>query len=367
MTKQFTRRSFIGFTGAAFSAALLSACSGRQGAEKQETTDQNATSAETQQAAAAGSIDYMVLVNKQHKLPDDWESKVDLVEVESLLYDDPVKVERKAYEAYKALKEELDAEGTHVELDSCYRSVKHQQEVMDEFTKEYGEEYAKRIVATPGYSEHHTGLALDLFLVIDGKNVAENEDMMKHPEVWEKVHAKLADHGFILRYLPERKIFTGYSYEPWHIRYIDNPEVAKQITDAGQTFEEYLGEVQEFVAGCKVDYGTSKTYVESDIDQTIDVVLAEFGKWNGCVMQRFAYAGDEACGAEELEYVNSLRKEGDKEFAQAIVILTDFHSPKAEQAEGTAWEPDTDYKDYSWHLGRTDADGAWQLMTWGYA
>lgn len=365
MARTVSRRSFIGLTGGALSTALLAACSGGQGAE--DSTSMSSADATTRSTQGnAGGIDYMVLVNKQHELPSDWEATVDFVEEESLLYDEPVKVERKAYEAYKALKKELATEGTSVELDSCYRSVAHQQEIMDEFTEQYGAEYARRIVATPGYSEHHTGLALDLFLVIDGEQVAENEDMMQHPEVWEKVHAKLADHGFILRYLPERKIFTGYSYEPWHIRYIDDPQVAAQIMGDGVTFEEYLGEVQECVSGCEVDYGTSDLYVESDIDSTIDVILAEFGGWNGCVMTRFAYAGDDACGTDELAYVNSLRDEGTDEFGQAIVIVTDFRSPSAKQAEGTAWEPDTDYEGYTWHLGRTDAEGAWNLMTWGY-
>ena len=48
-------------------------------------------------------------------------------------------------------------------------------------------------------------------------------------------------------------------------------------------------------------------------------------------------------------------------------MTSSFHSPSAEAAEGTAWEPDTDYKDYTWHLGRTDAKGSWKLMTQGYA
>lgn len=349
----------MGLTGGVLGSVLLGACSGGQDDVSQVLT-----------TGQKGVVDYMVLVNKQHKLPDGWEEALDLVEEKSLLYDDPVKVERKAYEAYTALKEELAAEGTFVELDSCYRSVAAQQEVMDEFTKKNGEEYAKRIVATPGYSEHHTGLALDLFLVIDGEQVYLNEEMEKHPDVWEKVHARLADHGFILRYLPERKLFTGYSYEPWHIRYIDDADAAREIMGEGLTFEEYLGEVQPFVAGCAIDYGISDLYEDSDIDATIDVVMAEFGAWEGCVMKRFAYAGDDACGDEELAYVNELREANDpdaEEFGQAIVLVTDFHSPSADQAEGTAWEPDADYEGWTWHLGRKDAEDAWHLMAWGYA
>jgi D-alanyl-D-alanine carboxypeptidase len=45
-----------------------------------------------------------------------------------------------------------------------------------------------------------------------------------------------------------------------------------------------------------------------------------------------------------------------------VEFLTDFHSPV--EAEG-AWEPDHEYKDYQWWLGRTD-DGGWEVVTWGY-
>ena len=71
-------------------------------------------------------------------------------------------------------------------------------------------------------------------------DVYENEDMVQYPEIWEKIHPKLADHGFILRYLEGKEDITGYSYEPWHIRYVDSPEIAHEITDAGITLEEYL-------------------------------------------------------------------------------------------------------------------------------
>ena len=96
-------------------------------------------------------------------------------------------------------------------------------------------------MALPGCSEHESGLALDLYLIIDGKEVDENEDMERYPEIWEKIHAKLAEHGFILRYLPCKEDITGYSPEVWHIRYIDDPVIAKEIMDSGITFEEYMG------------------------------------------------------------------------------------------------------------------------------
>ena len=38
---------------------------------------------------------------------------------------------------------------------------------------------------------------------------------------------------------------------------------------------------------------------------------------------------------------------------------------EAADLEGTAWEPDTDYKDYQWWLARADG-GERELVSWGY-
>lgn len=184
-------------------------------------------------------IDYLVLVNKQNKLPDDWEENVQLVEVKDALGDD-IKVEKEAYEKYTQLKSELEKEGVYIELDSCYRSVAAQQELWDRWTVEKGIDYVKQYVAVPGYSEHHTGLALDICLKVNGKLVYENDDMIADRDTFAKIHSKLADYGFILRYLEGKDDITGYSYEPWHLRYIGSVEKAKEITSKGLTFEEYL-------------------------------------------------------------------------------------------------------------------------------
>ncbi len=184
--------------------------------------------------------DYMVLVNKQSKLPEDWESRIELVDVYTGL-DETYQVEKKTAEAYKKLRDDL-RENDHViiELDSTYRTVNYQQEIWDDFLKEYGEEYTKKYVAVPGTSEHHTGLAIDVKIVKDGTIIEENDDMTKEKEVFSKVHAKLAKYGFILRYPEGKEDVTGYGPEVWHFRYIDSPEVAKEIMDKGLTLEEYL-------------------------------------------------------------------------------------------------------------------------------
>ena len=185
--------------------------------------------------------DYLVLVNKQNKLPDDWESIVELVDTKNA-WDEDIKIEKETFEAYKKLKADVEKEGVYIELDSVYRSVKAQQELWDNWSKdpEKGPEYVKKYVAVPGYSEHHTGLAVDICLKIDGKLVYDNDEMKKEKEIFSKIHSKLADYGFILRYLDGKDDITGYAYEPWHLRYIGSVEIAKEIMSKNITFEEYL-------------------------------------------------------------------------------------------------------------------------------
>ena len=209
-----------------------------------DSTTEAAVTESAAKAAATDSIDYMALVNKTHKLSANWEKKLKTVTFKNTV-GDKVEVEKKAYDAYLKLKSALEKEKIYVDLDSARRSVAEQQRIMDDFTKQYGADYAAKTVAKPGYSEHHTGLALDLYLIIDGKDVTENEDMIKYTDIWATIHKLLPEYGFILRYLDGKEHITGYGYEPWHIRYLDNKDIAEDITDKGITFEGYLNTASE--------------------------------------------------------------------------------------------------------------------------
>ncbi len=199
---------------------------------------------------SANEYDYLVLVNKYTQLPNDWEKNVKLVETKNA-WDEDIKVEKEAFEQYKKFKEDVEKDlkkfKTTIELDSTYRSVKEQQELWDEWSKdpEKGPDYVKKFVAVPGYSEHHTGLAIDICLKKDGELVYDNDKMIAEKEIFSKIHAKLADYGFILRYPKDREDSTGYTYEPWHLRYIGDKDIAKEIMEKNITFEEYLDSVED--------------------------------------------------------------------------------------------------------------------------
>jgi D-alanyl-D-alanine carboxypeptidase len=94
-------------------------------------------------------------------------------------------------------------------------------------------------VARPGFSEHQTGLALDISSLNSG--LADNFE--KTPEftfLKNNAHTE----GFILRYPKYKERITGYYYEPWHFRYV-GINIATTIYDEGITYEEYLAKYVE--------------------------------------------------------------------------------------------------------------------------
>ena len=312
----------------------------------------------------SGGIDYLALVNKLNALPEGWEDELEVVKATNTLGDD-IEVEKKAYDAFKRLKAALEKnDGIYIELDSARRTVAAQQDIMDRFTEKYGADYAAKTVAVPGYSEHHTGLALDLYFRIKGedgsfKDVYYNEDMVQYPEIWEKIHAKLADHGFILRYLEGREHITGYGYEPWHIRYVDSVKIAKEITSKDITLEEYLGAVKS--AKVTEDLGNSTVYTREELSDAVVQIKCKFASLSfaGCELHSIRYAGDGANNAENLKWLSDV---GRTKYAQVAEFLTDFHSP---EKDAGAWNADYEYTNHQWWLART-ADGGWEIVTWGY-
>lgn len=183
---------------------------------------------------------YMVLVNKTHPLPPDWNQHI-VLDTALNAWDHEIQIEHETFEAYKLLEAACREKGVIIHLDSVYRSVDAQKELWLRFEQEYGFKYTQGTVATPTLSEHHTGLAVDVCLEKDGVLIDENEDMMKETELFGIVHQLLPKYGFILRYPEGKKDITGYNPECWHFRYIGDPAIAQEITDKGITLEEYFG------------------------------------------------------------------------------------------------------------------------------
>ena len=144
--------------------------------------------------------------------------------------------------AARALEEmaaELFAQGQgQLVLNSAYRTFDHQAEVFEKKRKQYGVEEAKLRSALPGYSEHQTGLAADISVPSQGCAIML---CFGDTEAGKWIADNSWRFGYIIRYEKETQAITGYSYEPWHLRYV-GVNVAKMYAENGmQTLEEFWG------------------------------------------------------------------------------------------------------------------------------
>lgn len=178
------------------------------------------------------------LINKSNKIKNSFYKKVELIDVKDINNNDE-KVEKHTYEAFIKLQEELLKENIVIGIDSAYRSEEHQLRLYNEFIEKYGKEYADKIVAPVGTSEHHSGLAIDIALKVNGEYLDADVVHEEDEPIFKKIHSHLKDYGFILRYPEGKEHITGYPYEPWHIRYVGEIP-AKIIYENNYTLEEYL-------------------------------------------------------------------------------------------------------------------------------
>lgn len=231
---------------------FTSACAAS--AEEPATTSETAAVTEETPAAAeetpavaeeasteAVREEYLILVNKENAIPDDWEGRITLVTEMSVLgYE--VSVESETLEQFHKLREAILAEDIDIEIQGGYVSIEGQENAIQMSAQALGEEYVKEHMDAPGYYENHTGLAIDIcFLNSSGSPMTERSFMLTDMGyAFSIIQEKLPEYGFITRYPEGKEDVTGHSYEPWHIRYVGSPEIAKEITEQGLTLEEYL-------------------------------------------------------------------------------------------------------------------------------
>lgn len=233
------------FTCACSASAEESATTSNPAAAAEESTavaeETPATAEETPTTPEdSNRINYLILVNEENAIPDDWEANLNLAPTTNAEGQE-IELEAETLEQFTKLHDALLEENVDVEITVGFRSVEAQQRIMDGFIEQRGEEYAKENITSPGYSELHTGLAFDICFIKEGLIQDDKEYMYSdNPKQFRKLYAKLPEYGFIVRYPEGKEDVTGHEFEPWHIRYVGSPEVAQEITDQGITLEEYL-------------------------------------------------------------------------------------------------------------------------------
>ena len=178
------------------------------------------------------SLNELMLVNKFYMLDENYKRddlvKVPLQTAYADNYVDPIVLEQYT-KMHDDIKNEL---GVNLMVNSSYRSYQDQADIYENF-KHRGQSYADSYAARPGFSEHQTGLAIDITSLEHKGQSAFSES-----EEYQWLKDNCYKYGFILRYPKDKEIITGYSNESWHFRYVGE-KVAKKIHDEDITFDEY--------------------------------------------------------------------------------------------------------------------------------
>lgn len=228
--------------------------SSNKGSSEQKVPNSNSTRGHVEKGLLAGTTyidtdgkvivknpdDLLVLVNKYRNLPADYKPK-DLV-IPNVRFafqgmDEKKYMRKEAAKALEELFKAAEEEGIYLYAVSGFRSYGRQKFLFEYRAARSGFEEANKLTAYPGQSEHQTGLAMDINCKAYGTDLKES--FSQTPEgIWIKNNAHRF--GFILRYPKGAEHITGYSYEPWHVRYVGR-QVANEIYERGITFEEYMG------------------------------------------------------------------------------------------------------------------------------
>ncbi|GAA2075150.1 hypothetical protein GCM10009840_06260 [Pseudolysinimonas kribbensis] len=174
-----------------------------------------------------------VMVDKQHPLnPRDYApalAPLNLPGYKGLMRPEAVAAMQKMFADYHA----QSPTGDGLTVVSPYRSYPDQVSVYNGWVRRLGQAQADRQSARPGYSEHQTGLAVDIDTATNqgfgttaaGQWLAQNS--------WR--------YGFVVRYQQGQEPITGYEYEPWHFRYV-GVELATELQKQGfPSLETFFG------------------------------------------------------------------------------------------------------------------------------
>ncbi|KGP72234.1 M15 family metallopeptidase [Pontibacillus yanchengensis] len=184
------------------------------------------------------------IINKQRQLPKGYIPS-DLTVPDVPFYFEQFLPKKQMREEAATHLEELFAaaseQGLELVAASGYRSYERQKQIYQSNVDAYGREEANKFSAQPGHSEHQTGLAMDVTVAQVSFKLVQEFGKTEEGD-WLANHAH--NYGFIIRYPKGKEDITGYSYEPWHLRYIGE-ETATEIYKNKQTLEEYFGLVPE--------------------------------------------------------------------------------------------------------------------------
>ncbi len=169
------------------------------------------------------TADYLQRLSQLHQtlgIPSDYarttrlslyEEALSLVDTEPDVHGRVLRLTPEALVAWQALKQAAAADDIVLHLVSAFRSVDYQaQLIRRKLDAGRSLEQILLVNAAPGYSEHHTGRAID----IGTPGCPDLEEAFENTSAFAWLQARAADFGFTLSY--PRHNPTAICYEPWH-------------------------------------------------------------------------------------------------------------------------------------------------------
>lgn len=177
-----------------------------------------------------------VLVDKNHSLSRDF-VPANLASPYLQSTADVIQIRQDVGDAAKSMISAAEAAGIKLYVTAGYRSYDEQQTLYEDRVSKLGEKEASDTTAKAGYSENQTGLALDFTDTATGTSSVDFANTPAGKWLYENAHT----YGFILRYPDKKQDITGYSYMPWHYRYVGTDVSSAMYEQGGTdlTFEEF--------------------------------------------------------------------------------------------------------------------------------
>lgn len=181
----------------------------------------------------------LILVNKYNMVNKDYTPE-NMEIVNKKWTKSEAKLVQPAKIAFEKMAMAMDNANLSIKITTSYRTYSYQNSLWTSAIKNNGQTYANNYVAKPGYSEHHTGYAVDLISTnTNGGSNSDNRKLFKDTKEYNWLISNAHYYGFILRYPSDKEKITGYNYESWHFRYV-GVNIATYIYENNLTLEEYL-------------------------------------------------------------------------------------------------------------------------------
>jgi len=171
-----------------------------------------------------------MLVNKYNKLPENYTPE-NLTQIDSeYATNDKQMATKEVVDAFVKMADDMKQENLHIIANSSYRDYQTQQDIYNSYEKKYGGKYAMEYAALAGFSEHQTGLVIDI--------ANKKHEIFSGTKEYQWLKKNSYKYGFILRYPNNKDKITGYAYEAWHYRYV-GIELATKVFESELTYDEY--------------------------------------------------------------------------------------------------------------------------------